>query len=137
MLNQFAWPVSMDKIGWKTYIIFTIWCGVQSVVIYFWIPETKNRTVSSPIYPHYLQTRKETNKLPARRTRRNLQLTKSRASLDGKKETRIRRLRRSRQYPRDLISLCVSLSLFFFFAFDGDIHVCMLGLEYMIPGLDK
>jgi hypothetical protein len=35
----------MDKIGWRTYIIFTIWCGIQSFVIYFWIPETKNRTV--------------------------------------------------------------------------------------------
>lgn len=45
LLNQFAWPVSMDKIGWRTYIIFTIWCGVQSVVIFFWIPETKGRTL--------------------------------------------------------------------------------------------
>ncbi|PMD65561.1 MFS sugar transporter-like protein [Hyaloscypha bicolor E] len=45
MLNQFAWPVSMDKIGWRTYIIFTIWCGIQSIVIFFWIPETKNRTL--------------------------------------------------------------------------------------------
>ena len=47
MLNQFAWPVSMAKIGWRTYIIFTIWCAFQSVVIWFFIPETKNRTVSS------------------------------------------------------------------------------------------
>mgnify|MGYP003662985628 CR=1 FL=1 len=45
MLNQFAWPVSMEKIGWHTYIIFTIWCGVQSVVVFFFIPETKNRTL--------------------------------------------------------------------------------------------
>jgi MFS family permease len=46
LLNQFAWPVSMDKIGWKTYIIFTIWDLVQTVVVYFFIPETKGRTVS-------------------------------------------------------------------------------------------
>ncbi len=52
MLNQFAWPVSMDKIGWRTYIIFTIWCGIQSIVIFFWIPETKNRTVS-PVSPFH------------------------------------------------------------------------------------
>jgi len=45
LLNQFAWPVSMQKIGWHTYIIFTIWCGIQTVVIYLWIPETKNRTL--------------------------------------------------------------------------------------------
>jgi len=45
LLNQFAWPVSMQKIGWHTYIIFTIWCAIQSIVIYFWIPETKNRTL--------------------------------------------------------------------------------------------
>jgi len=45
MLNQFAWPVSMQKIGWHTYIIFTIWCGIQAAVVYLWIPETKNRTL--------------------------------------------------------------------------------------------
>lgn len=46
LLNQFAWPVAMKDIGWRTYIIFTIWCGIQAVVIFFFIPETKNRTVS-------------------------------------------------------------------------------------------
>lgn len=45
LLNQFAWPVAMDNIGWYTYIIFTIWCAIQAVVIYIWIPETKNRTL--------------------------------------------------------------------------------------------
>lgn len=45
LLNQFAWPVSLKKIGWHTYIIFTIWCGIQAIVIYFFIPETKSRTL--------------------------------------------------------------------------------------------
>ncbi|RFU72833.1 hypothetical protein TARUN_9423 [Trichoderma arundinaceum] len=45
LLNQFAWPVSMEKIGWKTYIIFTIWDLVQVIVVYFFIPETKGRTL--------------------------------------------------------------------------------------------
>ncbi|RDL36991.1 MFS general substrate transporter [Venustampulla echinocandica] len=45
LLNQFAWPVALEKIGWKTYIIFTVWCGIQATVIYFFIPETKNRTL--------------------------------------------------------------------------------------------
>jgi MFS family permease len=47
LLNQFVWPISMDKIGWRTYIIFTIWCGIQAATIFFFIPETKNRTVSA------------------------------------------------------------------------------------------
>jgi MFS family permease len=50
LLNQFAWPISMDKIGWKTYIIFTVWCGIQTIVVYFFIPETKNRTVSLALF---------------------------------------------------------------------------------------
>ncbi|KAH8813085.1 hypothetical protein F5884DRAFT_787333 [Xylogone sp. PMI_703] len=45
LLNQFAWPVSMEKLAWRTYIIFTIWCFIQGVVIYFTLPETKNRTL--------------------------------------------------------------------------------------------
>jgi len=45
MVNQFAWPVAIKAITWKTYIIFTIWCGIQAIVIYFFIPETKNRTL--------------------------------------------------------------------------------------------
>ncbi|OHE92927.1 hypothetical protein CORC01_11794 [Colletotrichum orchidophilum] len=45
LLNQFAWPVSMEKIAWKTYIIFTIWDAIQTTIIYFYIPETKGRTL--------------------------------------------------------------------------------------------
>lgn len=59
MLNQFAWPVAMKEIGWRTYIIFTIWCAIQTVVVFFFIPETKNRTVRfsqavSPYFEHSL-----------------------------------------------------------------------------------
>jgi MFS family permease len=45
LLNQFAWPVSLKAIGWYTYIVFVIWCAVQATVFYFFLPETKNRTV--------------------------------------------------------------------------------------------
>jgi MFS family permease len=46
LLNQFAWPVAMKEIGWKTYIIFTVWDIIQVALIYVFIPETKGRTVS-------------------------------------------------------------------------------------------
>lgn len=47
LLNQFAWPVAMQKIGWITYVIFTIQDAVQAFIIWMYIPETKGRTVST------------------------------------------------------------------------------------------
>lgn len=47
LLNQFAWPVALQNITWKTYIIFTVQDAVQAFIIWWFIPETKNRTVSS------------------------------------------------------------------------------------------
>lgn len=55
LLNQFAWPVSMERIGWKTYIIFTVQDAVQAFIIWWMIPETKGRTVSyflSPLHTY-------------------------------------------------------------------------------------
>lgn len=46
LLNQFAWPVALANIGWKTYIVFIVWCAIQTVVWYFFLPETRKRTVS-------------------------------------------------------------------------------------------
>lgn len=45
LLNQFAWPISLKAIGWKTYIVFTVWDAVQVVVFFFLLPETKKRTL--------------------------------------------------------------------------------------------
>ncbi|KAK5128633.1 hypothetical protein LTR08_003954 [Meristemomyces frigidus] len=45
LLNQFAWPISLKAIGWHTYIIFVIWCAVQWTVFYFYLPETRRRTL--------------------------------------------------------------------------------------------
>ncbi|OQO06189.1 hypothetical protein B0A48_08777 [Cryoendolithus antarcticus] len=45
LLNQFAWPISLQKIGWKTYIVFIIWNAIMATVFYFFMPETKNRTL--------------------------------------------------------------------------------------------
>ena len=45
LLNQFAWPVSLKAIGWRTYIVFVVWCAVQWTVFYFFLPETKAHTL--------------------------------------------------------------------------------------------
>lgn len=45
LLNQFAWPISLARIGWHTYIVFAIWCAVQFFVFYFFLPETRKRTL--------------------------------------------------------------------------------------------
>jgi MFS family permease len=46
LLNQFAWPIALKAIGWRTYIVFIVWDLIQAAVFYFFLPETKNRTVS-------------------------------------------------------------------------------------------
>jgi len=45
LLNQFAWPISLKKIGWKTYFVFLGWCIVQTIIFYYFLPETKQRTL--------------------------------------------------------------------------------------------
>ncbi|KAK5055218.1 hypothetical protein LTR84_012967 [Exophiala bonariae] len=45
LLNQFAWPVAIKNIEWKTYIIFVIWTFSQGVLAYFFFPETRKRTL--------------------------------------------------------------------------------------------
>lgn len=46
LLGQFAWPVALKNIGWHTYIIFIFWCAIQWAIFYFFLPETRKRTVS-------------------------------------------------------------------------------------------
>lgn len=46
LVNQFGFPVALDNIKWKTYLVFLIWCLVQAGLAYLFAPETKNRTVS-------------------------------------------------------------------------------------------
>lgn len=45
MMGQFAWPVSLKNIGWRTYIIFTVWDVIQAFIVWLAIPETKDRTL--------------------------------------------------------------------------------------------
>lgn len=45
LVNQFGFPVALQNIKWKTYIVFCVWCAIQTIVIYFFVVETKNRTL--------------------------------------------------------------------------------------------
>jgi hypothetical protein len=47
LINQFAYPIALEKIEWKLYIVFIIWCPIQAFVVWMFIPETKNRTLVS------------------------------------------------------------------------------------------
>lgn len=35
LMNNFAWPVAIKRLEWKTYIIFIVWTAVQGVLAYF------------------------------------------------------------------------------------------------------
>lgn len=84
LINQFAWPVSLQQITWKTYIIFVIWDFFQTAVIYFFIPETKNRTVSTP---HRFRKADLTNTLSiARGVGRNLRSEEPKKALYPKEK---------------------------------------------------
>lgn len=54
LVNQFGFPVALANIKWKTYIVFLVWCVIQAGIIYLLMPETKNRTVSSPNFSSLL-----------------------------------------------------------------------------------
>lgn len=60
LMNQFAWPIALKQIAWKTYIIFIVWCALQGVIAYFVFPETRKRTVrtihSYPTDPRLIST---------------------------------------------------------------------------------
>ncbi|PBK74737.1 general substrate transporter [Armillaria solidipes] len=45
LINTFGLPVALEKIKWKTYLIFTIWDSFECVMIYFFVVETKGLTL--------------------------------------------------------------------------------------------
>ncbi|KAK9233737.1 general substrate transporter [Lipomyces kononenkoae] len=45
LVNQFAIPVALQRIGWRTYIVFTVWNVVQAIFIYFVAVETNGCTL--------------------------------------------------------------------------------------------
>jgi sugar porter (SP) family MFS transporter len=69
LLNQFAWPIAIKQIEWKTYIIFIVWCSIQGVIAYFFFPETRKRTVrfTSHTVKHMLTVASSRNSMPSSR----------------------------------------------------------------------
>ena len=51
LFNQYANPVAIKHIGWKFYIVFIVWDTVNALLFYFFLPETKGRTVSITVIP--------------------------------------------------------------------------------------
>ena len=45
LMNSLAWPVALDKLDLKVYLVLMCWCLTQAAIIYLVIPETKGRTV--------------------------------------------------------------------------------------------
>lgn len=45
VFNQYVNPVALHKIGWKYYLFYCAWLALEWVVIYFWLYETRGRTL--------------------------------------------------------------------------------------------
>jgi hypothetical protein len=45
LANQFGVSVALERIAWRTYIVFCVWCFIQAAIIWMWVPETKGRTL--------------------------------------------------------------------------------------------
>ncbi|OJJ50293.1 hypothetical protein ASPZODRAFT_58497 [Penicilliopsis zonata CBS 506.65] len=45
LVNMFAMPVAIERIGWKLYIVFAVWVLVEAAVVYFFLVETRGRTL--------------------------------------------------------------------------------------------
>ncbi|KAG8736112.1 hypothetical protein FRC12_017773 [Ceratobasidium sp. 428] len=44
-INTFGLPVALEKLGWKTYIIFLVWDSFEVIMIYVFMVETKGLTL--------------------------------------------------------------------------------------------
>ncbi|CAK7219179.1 hypothetical protein SBRCBS47491_003758 [Sporothrix bragantina] len=50
LVNLFASPIALEKIGWKTYGIWIATCGLQGIFYYFFMVETRGRTLEEMNY---------------------------------------------------------------------------------------
>jgi len=45
IFNQYVNPIALDAIGWKYYLVYVCWLACEFVFCWFFIVETKNRTL--------------------------------------------------------------------------------------------
>ncbi|KAH7928916.1 general substrate transporter [Leucogyrophana mollusca] len=45
IFNQYVNPIALAAIGWKYYLVYLFWLCFEAVFIYFYVVETKNRTL--------------------------------------------------------------------------------------------
>ncbi|KAJ7485844.1 hexose transporter [Mycena latifolia] len=45
IFNQYVNPIALDTIDWKYYIVYCVWLVFEGVFLYFYVIETKNRTL--------------------------------------------------------------------------------------------
>ncbi|KAH8178843.1 sugar transporter domain-containing protein [Sarocladium implicatum] len=45
LVNQFAFPIALDEIGWKTYFIYMATCSLEAIYYWFIMVETKGKTL--------------------------------------------------------------------------------------------
>jgi hypothetical protein len=45
IFNQYVNPIALQKLGWKYYLVYVAWLAFELVFVYFFIIETKNRTL--------------------------------------------------------------------------------------------
>jgi len=45
IFNQYVNPIALANIDWKYYIVYCVWLVVEGVFLFFYVVETKNRTL--------------------------------------------------------------------------------------------
>ncbi|KAG6827547.1 hypothetical protein H0H92_011330 [Tricholoma furcatifolium] len=45
IFNQYVNPIALDAIKWKYYVVYCCWLCAEAVFLYFFVVETKNRTL--------------------------------------------------------------------------------------------